>query len=58
MLLATYGIVLEVVALKTPKMRGQAHIVYRDVDSATQALRALNGFNFFDKEMVCAKSDL
>ena len=33
-------------------MRGQAHIVYRDVQTSTQAMRALQGFDFFGKEMV------
>lgn len=53
MLFATYGVLLDVVALKTMKMRGQAHIVFRDLDAATQALRALQGFTFFGKDMVC-----
>ena len=48
----TYGTVLDVVALKTMKMRGQAHIVFRDVNSAGAAMRALQGFNFLGKEMV------
>lgn len=52
MLFATYGVLLDVVALKTMKMRGQAHIVFRDLDSSTQAMRALNGFTFFGKDMV------
>jgi len=52
MLFATYGVILDVVALKTPKMRGQAHIVYRDLDTSTQAMRALQGFTFFGKDMV------
>jgi hypothetical protein len=34
-------------------MRGQAHIVFRDIQAATQAMRALQGFDFFGKEMVC-----
>jgi U2 small nuclear ribonucleoprotein B'' len=54
MLFATYGVILDVVALKTMKMRGQAHVVFRDQDASTQAMRALNGFMFFGKEMVCA----
>lgn len=33
-------------------MRGQAHIVYRDIQTATQAMRSLQGFDFFGKEMV------
>lgn len=51
-LFTTYGSVLDVIALKTMKMRGQAHIVFKDIQSATQAMRALQGFEFFGKEMV------
>ncbi|KAL8789837.1 MAG: hypothetical protein Q9213_000905 [Squamulea squamosa] len=32
-------------------MRGQAHIVFRDVQASTQAMRTLQGFDFFGKEM-------
>lgn len=52
MLFATYGVILDVVALKTAKMRGQAHVVFRDIDSSTQAMRALQGFTFYGKDMV------
>ena len=52
MLCATYGVILDIVALKTMKMRGQAHVVLRDVDSSTQAMRALQGFAFFGRDMV------
>ncbi|KAI5864995.1 RNA-binding domain-containing protein [Durotheca rogersii] len=51
MLFSTYGPVLDVVALKTMKMRGQAHIVFRDVHAATQAMRSLEGFKFLGKEL-------
>jgi RNA recognition motif-containing protein len=51
-LFSTYGSVLDVVALKTPKMRGQAHVTYKDVQTATQAMRALQKFEFLGKEMV------
>ncbi|ROW01647.1 hypothetical protein VSDG_02277 [Cytospora chrysosperma] len=51
MLFSTYGPVLDVVALKTTSMRGQAHIVYRDIQTATQAMRALDGFSFLGKEI-------
>ncbi|KAK2072867.1 hypothetical protein P8C59_007196 [Phyllachora maydis] len=51
MLFSTYGPVLDVVALKTDKMRGQAHIVYRDINTATQALRSLQKFEFLGREM-------
>ncbi|KAK0748217.1 hypothetical protein B0T21DRAFT_380102 [Apiosordaria backusii] len=61
MLFSTYGAVLDVVALKTMKMRGQAHIVYKDIQTATQAMRSLNGFEFFGRELsksnIIAKLD-
>ncbi|KAI4154791.1 MAG: hypothetical protein LQ340_001439 [Diploschistes diacapsis] len=50
-LFSTYGPVLDVVAMKTKKMRGQAHVVFRDVSTSTQAMRALQGFDFFGKEL-------
>ncbi|KAL6716332.1 hypothetical protein ACLMJK_005898 [Lecanora helva] len=50
-LFSTYGPVLDVVALKHKKMRGQAHVVFRDAQASTQAMRALQGFDFFGKEM-------
>lgn len=52
MLFSTHGPVLDVVALKTMKMRGQAHIVYRDIQTATQAMRSLDGFDFFGQKIV------
>ncbi|EFR01753.1 U1 small nuclear ribonucleoprotein A [Nannizzia gypsea CBS 118893] len=50
-LFSTYGAVLDVVAMRSKGMRGQAHIVFRDVQTSTQAMRALQGFDFFGKEM-------
>ncbi|KAJ2905117.1 uncharacterized protein MKZ38_006363 [Zalerion maritima] len=62
MLFSTYGPVLDVVAMKTMKMRGQAHVVYRDVQTATQAMRALNGSQFLGNEIKIeyakSKSDI
>lgn len=52
MLFATYGVILDVVTMKTPKMRGQAHVVFRNADMSTQAMRALQGYEFFGKPMV------
>ena len=52
MLFSTYGPVLDVNATRSKGMRGQAHIVFRDIQTSTQAMRALQGFDFFDKEMV------
>jgi hypothetical protein len=46
------GPVLDVVCTKAGGMRGQAHVVFRDVATATIAMRALQNFMFLDKEMV------
>ncbi|KAK3393026.1 hypothetical protein B0H63DRAFT_7347 [Podospora didyma] len=51
MVFSTYGAVLDVVALRTAKMRGQAHIVFKDAAIATQAMRSLNGADFLGREM-------
>lgn len=51
-LFSTYGTVLDIVAMRTRKLRGQAHVVFRDIQASTQAMRALQGFDFFGKEMV------
>jgi len=47
-----FGRVVDVVALKTTRMRGQAFIAFEDIASATNALRGLQGFLFYDKPMV------
>lgn len=46
-----YGKILEVLAFKTMKHKGQAWVVFEDVSSATNALRQLQGFPFYDKPM-------
>lgn len=51
LLFSTYGTVLDIVALKTSKMRGQAHVVFRDIISASLAMKECNGTFFFGKEM-------
>lgn len=43
---------LDIVAQKSLKLRGQAFIVFRDISSATTALKALQNFGFYDKAMV------
>ncbi|KIX00417.1 uncharacterized protein Z518_10556 [Rhinocladiella mackenziei CBS 650.93] len=56
MLFSTYGPVLDIVTTRIgsrgQSMRGQAHIVFRDIQTSTQAMRALQGFDLFGKEMV------
>jgi len=46
-----FGTVLDVIALKTLKMRGQAFVVFKDIPSATRALRSMQNFPFYDKPM-------
>ena len=49
-----FGPILEIVSLKTVRMRGQAFIVFRDIESATTAVRQMQGFPFYDKPMQLA----
>lgn len=46
-----FGPVLDVVAMKTIKMRGQAFVVFKDVTAATNAIKTMQGFPFFGSEM-------
>jgi len=43
--------IVDIVALKTFKMRGQAFIIFKEISSATNALRTMQGFPFYDKPM-------
>lgn len=56
MLFSSYGPVLDITALKTSKMRGQAHVLFRDVQSATQAMNQCQEFEFFGRPMVSARA--
>lgn len=47
-----FGPILDVIALKTFKMRGQAFVVFRDITAATQAVRQMQGFPFYEKPMM------
>lgn len=49
-----FGKILDVVALKTLRMRGQAWVVFSDVAAATNAKNTMQGFPFFDKPIVSA----
>ncbi|CAG0899149.1 unnamed protein product [Darwinula stevensoni] len=46
-----FGQILDIIALKTLKMRGQAFVIFKEISSATNALRSLQGFPFYDKPM-------
>jgi len=51
-----FGQILDIVALKTLKMRGQAFVIFKEISSATNALRSMQGFPFYDKPMRIAYS--
>ncbi|XP_033215652.1 U1 small nuclear ribonucleoprotein A [Belonocnema kinseyi] len=46
-----FGQILDIVALKTLKMRGQAFVIFKEISSGTNALRSMQGFPFYDKPM-------
>lgn len=46
-----FGQILDIVAMKTLKMRGQAFVIFKDINSANSALRSMQGFPFYDKPM-------
>ncbi|KAH7345099.1 hypothetical protein B0J17DRAFT_624333 [Rhizoctonia solani] len=50
-LFTPYGRIVDVVAIKSPKMRGQAFVVFQDLAGATAAMRAWDSELFYDKEM-------
>lgn len=58
MIFSSYGPVLDIVTTregsKGQAMRGQAHVVFRDIQTSTQAMRALQGFDFLGKDLKIA----
>ncbi|CAD5184047.1 unnamed protein product [Musa acuminata subsp. malaccensis] len=50
-LFSQYGRILDVVTLKTAKLRGQAWVVFAEVTAASSAVRQMQRFPFFDKPM-------
>lgn len=51
-LFMTYGRVIDVIAKKGKKMRGQAFLAFADLTEATAAMRACEGMIFYDKPLV------
>lgn len=47
-----FGKIIDVVVMKSQRLRGQAWVVFEDISSATAALRAMQGFPFFEKPLV------
>ena len=51
-LFGQFGRIIDVVCMKTESLRGRAWIVFADVASASNALRAMQDFPFFGKPLV------
>lgn len=56
-LFTTHGKIIDIVASKNEKMRGQAFLVFSDLAGATAAMRACEGMIFYDKPLVRALLD-
>ena len=51
-LFSPFGEILKVICNNTSNLRGQAFVIFKTTVSATQALKALQGFIFFDRPLV------
>ena len=51
-LFSPFGEILKVICNNTSNLRGQAFVIFKSTVSATQALKALQGFIFFDRPLV------
>jgi RNA recognition motif-containing protein len=51
-LFSQFGEIIDIVAMRAERLRGQAWIVFSDVGTATNALRQMQGFPFFEKPLV------
>lgn len=47
-----FGQILDILVSPTLKMRGQAFVIFKEINSASSALRSMQGFPFYDKPMV------
>eukprot|EP00906_Rhabdomonas_costata_P028197 RCo039991 len=51
MLFSQFGPIMDIVATKVIRLRGQAFVVFKDINASTTAMRQLQGMFFFDKPM-------
>lgn len=52
MIFSQYGKISQIVARKSLKLRGQAWIVYNNINSSVAALKGKQGLSFYDKPLV------
>jgi len=48
---AAFGGIIDIIAMKSLKRRGQAWIIFKEISSGTNALKSLQGFPFYNKPM-------
>jgi len=48
---AAFGGIIDIIAMKSLKRRGQAWIIFKEISAATNALKSLQGFPFYNKPM-------
>ena len=46
-----FGPIVDIVMRKRYKLRGQAFIIFQDVESASKAVKTMKGFPFYEKPM-------
>lgn len=46
-----FGQVIDILSFKTLRMRGQAHVIFKDINCASTAMRSMQGFPFYEKPM-------
>eukprot|EP01036_Dinobryon_divergens_P023523 gene23523-31876_t len=51
MIFSQYGKISQIVARKSLKLRGQAWIVYNNINSSVAALKGKQGLSFYDKPL-------
>lgn len=47
-----FGQILDILVSRCVKLRGQAFVIFKEINSASNALRSMQGFPFYDKPMV------
>lgn len=50
-LFSQFGPIVDIVMRKSLRLRGQAFIIFRDIESASKAIRTMQGFLFYDKPL-------
>uniref|UniRef100_A0A8C3VDF1 RRM domain-containing protein n=1 Tax=Catharus ustulatus TaxID=91951 RepID=A0A8C3VDF1_CATUS len=46
-----FGQILDILVSRSLRMRGQAFVIFKEMSSASNALRSMQGFPFYDKPM-------